>query len=64
MPLEEATLLPQKQANEFGVAMIVVRDNLSEDPGGHECCAEMYRTTRDPNHHKEFREIVGRCEPG
>ena len=44
MNLEEATALAQKQANEFGVVMIVVKDDLSEDSGGYECCAEMYRT--------------------
>jgi hypothetical protein len=37
--LEEATTLAQQKANEFGVVMIVVRDDLSEDPGGFECCA-------------------------
>jgi hypothetical protein len=63
MTLEEATELAQKQANEFRVVMIVVRDDLSEDPGGYECCAEIYRDTLYPNHHKEFWEIVWRCEP-
>ena len=47
MTLKEATELAQKQADEFGVVMIVVKDDLSEDPGGYECCAEMYRTTLD-----------------
>jgi len=42
MTLEEAIDLAQKQADEFGVVMIIVRDDLSEDPGGYECCAEMY----------------------
>lgn len=62
MTLEEAKDLAQKQADEFGVVMIVVKDDLSEDPGGFECCA-MYRTTLYPDHHKEFWDIVGRCEP-
>lgn len=63
MTLEEATALAQKQANEFRVVMIVVKDDLSEDPGGFECGAEMYRDTLYPDHHKEFWEIVGWCEP-
>ena len=63
MTLQEATELAQKQANEFGVVMIVVKDDLSEDQGGHECCAEIYRDTLYPNHHKEFWEIVGRVTP-
>jgi hypothetical protein len=63
MTLEEAKALAQKQADEFGVVMIIVRDDLSEDPGGYECCAEMYRTTLYPDHHQQFWEIVGRCEP-
>jgi hypothetical protein len=62
-PLHEPTALAQKQANEFGVVMIVVRDNLSEDAGGFECCAEIYRDTLYPDHHKEFWNVVGRCEP-
>jgi hypothetical protein len=61
--LEEANTLAQEQANEFGVVMIVVKDDLSEDPGGYECCAEIYRTTLYPNHHKAFWEIVRRVEP-
>ena len=63
MTLEEAKELAQKQTNEFGVVMIIVKDDLSEAPGGFECCAEMHRTTLYPDHHKEFWEIVGRCEP-
>lgn len=63
MTLQEATELAQKQANEFRVVMIVVKDDLSEDPGGHECCAEMYRTTLYPDHHKAFWEIVGKVVP-
>jgi hypothetical protein len=63
MTLEEATDLAQKQADEFGVVMIIVRDDLSEDAGGFECCAEMYRNTLYPDHHQQFWEIVGRCEP-
>jgi hypothetical protein len=63
MTLQEATELAQKQANEFRVVMIVVKDDLSEDPGGYECCAEIYRDTLYPNHHKEFWQIVGRCKP-
>lgn len=63
MTLQEATELAQKQADEFRVVMIVVKDDLSEDPGGHECCAEMYRDTLYPDHHNEFWEIVARCEP-
>ncbi len=31
MTLEEATELAQKQANEFRVVMIVVKDDLSEE---------------------------------
>ena len=34
MTLEETTELAQKQANEIGVVMIVVKDDLSKDPGG------------------------------
>ena len=64
MTLKEATELAQKQANEFSVVMIVVKDDLSDDPGGFECCAEIYRDTLYPNHHKEFWEIVGRVKPG
>ncbi|MCE9631519.1 MAG: hypothetical protein K8S94_12500 [Planctomycetia bacterium] len=63
MTLKEATELAQKQANEFSVVMIVVKDDLSDDPGGFECCAEIYRDTLYPDHHKEFWKIVGRCEP-
>ena len=63
MTLEEATALAHSQANDFGVVMIVVKDDLSEDQGGYECCAEMYRTTLYPDHHKAFWEIVGRIEP-
>jgi len=63
MTLEEATELAKKQANEFGVVMIVVKDDLSEDPGGYECCAEIYRGTLYPDQHNDFWEIVGRYEP-
>ncbi len=63
MTLQEATELAQKQADEFGVVMIVVSDDLSENPGGYECCAEMYRTTLYPDHHREFWVIVGRLTP-
>lgn len=63
MTLEEATSLAQEQANKFGIVMIVVKDDLSEDPGGNECCAEIYRSTLYPDHHKAFWEIVGRVEP-
>lgn len=63
MTLKEAATLAQKQADEFGVTTIVVRDDLSEDAGGYECCAEMYRETLYPDHHQQFWEIVGRCEP-
>jgi len=63
MTLEEATALAHSQANDFGVMMIVVKDDLGEDPGGYECCAQMYRTTLYPDQHKAFWEIVGRIEP-
>jgi hypothetical protein len=43
--------------------MIVVKDDLSEDPEGYECCAEIYRDTLYPDHHQEFWEIMGRYEP-
>ena len=43
--------------------MIVVKDDLSEDAGGYECCAEIYRDILYPDHHKEFWEIVGRVKP-
>ncbi len=62
MTLNEATALAQKQAEEFGVAMIVVRTALSEDAGGYECCAEMYRETLYPDHHRQFWAVVGRWE--
>jgi hypothetical protein len=62
MTLKEATELAQKQADEFGVVMIVLRDDPSDDPG-HECCAKMYRTTLYPDHHKEFWEIVETVMP-
>jgi len=64
MTLDEATALAQKQADEFGVTMIVVRDDLSEDAGGFECCAEMYRETLYPDHHREYWEFVGRWGAG
>jgi hypothetical protein len=60
MTLQEATELAQTQANELRLVMIVVKDDLSEDPGGYDCCSEMYRTTLYPDHHKAFWEIVGR----
>lgn len=63
MTLDEATELAQQQADEFGVVMLVLRDDLSEDPGGYECCASEYRTTLYPDHHSAFWEIVGRVEP-
>lgn len=63
MTLEEATAVAQKQADEFGVVMIVIRGDLAEDRGGYECCAELYRNTLYPNHHREFWEIVGRIHP-
>jgi hypothetical protein len=63
MTLEEAKELAQKQADEFGVTMIVVKDDLSEDAGGFECCAEMYRSTLYPDHHQDFWVIVKRIEP-
>ena len=63
MTLEEAKELAQKQADEFGVTMIVVKDDLAEDLGGYECCAEIYRSTLYPDHHQQFWKIVGRIEP-
>lgn len=63
MTLNESKQLAQQQADEFGVVMIVVKDDLSEDPGGYECCAEMYRSTLYPDHHNQFWEIIMRCEP-
>lgn len=63
MTLEEAKELAQQQADECGGTMIVVRDDLSEDAGGYECCVEMHWETLYPDHHQEFWEIVGRVEP-
>jgi hypothetical protein len=63
MTLEEANTLAQEQANKFGLVMIVVRDDLSLDPGGYECCAEMYRTTLYPDHHKQFWKIKKQVTP-
>ncbi len=63
MTLEEASTLAYEQANKFGLVMIIVKDDLSEDPGGYECCAEIYRSTLYPDHHKAFWQIVGRVEP-
>jgi hypothetical protein len=63
MTLDEATALAQQQANEFDVVMIVVRDDLSLDPGGYECCAEIYRSTLYPDHHNQFWEIAKRVTP-
>ncbi len=64
MTLNEAQTLAQQQADEFGIAMIVIRDDLSEDAGGYECCAEVYRETLYPDVHQEFWEIVARVVPG
>lgn len=65
MTLDKARELAQQQADEFGLPMIVVRDDLCEDdPGGFQCCAEIYRETLYPDHHSAFWEIVGRVEPG
>jgi hypothetical protein len=63
MTLTEATSLAQKQANDFGVVMIVVKDDLTEDQGGYECCAEMYRTTLYPDQHRQFWKIIARLTP-
>lgn len=64
MTLDEATSLAQQQANECGVVMIVVRDDLCEDdPGGFQCCAEMYQDTLYPDQRSRFWENVGRVEP-
>ena len=63
MTLEEASHLAHKKANEFRLPMIVVKDDLSEDAGGYECCAEIYRDILYPDHHRQFWEIVGLCEP-
>jgi len=63
MTLDEARELAQQQADEFGLPMIIVRDDLSEDAGKYECCAEIYRDTLYPDVHREFWEIVGRVEP-
>jgi hypothetical protein len=63
MTLEEATALAQEQADTFGLVMIVVRDDLSLDPGGYEGCAEMYRTTLYPDHHKQFWKIEKKVTP-
>ncbi len=45
MTLDEATDLARQQAQECGVEMVIVRDDLSEDAGGYECCAAMYVST-------------------
>jgi hypothetical protein len=64
MTLDEARELAQEQAAEFGVVMIVVRDDLCEDdPGGFQCVAELYRDTLYPDVHQDYWEIVGRVEP-
>jgi hypothetical protein len=63
MTLEEAKALAQEQASKCGVAMIVVKDDLSEDSGGYECCAEIYRSILYPDHHKDYWEIIHRVEP-
>ncbi len=63
MTLDEAQALAQQQADEFGLPMIVVQDDLSEHSGGYECCAEMYRETLYPDQHHQFWEIVGRVVP-
>lgn len=59
MTLKEAKDLALKQANE----LIVVKDDLSEDPGGDEYCAKLHSTTLHPDHHKDLWEIIGRREP-
>jgi hypothetical protein len=64
MTFDEARQLAKQQADEHGLPMIVVRDDLSEDPGGYECCAEIYRETLYPDHHRQFWEILGRVVPG
>ena len=64
MTLDEARELAQQQADEFGLPMIVVRDDLCEDdPGGFQCCAEMYRDAMYPEMPRDYWEIVGRVEP-
>ncbi len=64
MTLDKSTSLAPQQANEFDVARSVVRDDLCEDdPGGLQCCAEVYWDTLYPDHHSEFWEIVRRVEP-
>lgn len=60
MTLDEATDLARQQARECGVEMVVVRDDLSEDAGGYECCAAMYVGTLYSEHHRDYWEIVGR----
>ncbi len=60
MTLDEATALARQQAGECGVEMVIVRDDLSEDAGGYECCAAMDVSTLDSEHHRDFWEIVGR----
>jgi hypothetical protein len=53
-------LLARQQARESGVEMVVVRDDLSEDARGYECCAAMYVSTLYSEQHCDFWEIVGR----
>lgn len=60
MTLDEATDLAREQAREHGVEMVIVRDDLSEDADGYECCAAMYASDLYPEHHRDFWEIVGR----
>jgi hypothetical protein len=64
MTLEEAQAVAQEQANEFGLPMLVVRDDLSEDPGGFSACAEMYLSTLYSVDHRQFWEVVSRVVPG
>jgi hypothetical protein len=62
MTLNEATDLARQRPQEHGVEMVIVRDDLSEDAGGYECCAAMYVSTLYSEHHRDFWEIVG-CVP-
>jgi hypothetical protein len=59
MTLDEATDFARQQARECGVEMVVVRDDLSEDGGGYECCAAMYVSTFYAEHHRHYWAIVG-----
>ena len=40
--------------------MVVVRDDLSEDVRGYECCAAMYVSTLYSEQHWDFWKIVSR----